>query len=94
MAELADALDSGSSALRGVRVQIPPSAPSLSNLPYHKERFYRRFFMAGLLAYRVNDGLIGSLNVGPAVLEPSTIPLSISGIVDIGVWQYLNNVEP
>jgi len=50
--------------------------------------------MAGLLAYRVNDGLIGSLNVGPAVLEPSTIPLSISGIVDIGVWQYLNNVEP
>ncbi len=27
VAELADALDSGSSALRGVRVQIPPSAP-------------------------------------------------------------------
>lgn len=28
VAELADALDSGSSALRGVRVQIPASAPS------------------------------------------------------------------
>ncbi len=29
VAELADALDSGSSALTGVRVQIPASAPTL-----------------------------------------------------------------
>ena len=31
VAELADALDSGSSALTGVRVQIPASAPMLHN---------------------------------------------------------------
>jgi hypothetical protein len=29
VAELADALDSGSSARKGVGVQIPPSAPSI-----------------------------------------------------------------
>ena len=33
MAELADALDSGSSARKGVRVQIPPSAPPPSQAP-------------------------------------------------------------
>ena len=31
VAELADALDSGSSALTGVRVQIPASAPTIDN---------------------------------------------------------------
>ena len=34
VAKLADALDSGSSARKGVRVQIPPSAPLLTDLHY------------------------------------------------------------
>ena len=34
MAKLADALDSGSSARKGVRVQIPPSAPNKAPMPY------------------------------------------------------------
>ena len=43
MAELADAPDSGSGALRGVRVQIPPSAPLsskfLTRLPHGRSLF-------------------------------------------------------
>ena len=42
MAKLADALDSGSSARKGVRVQIPPSAPHEAPMPFTL-RPYRRF---------------------------------------------------
>ena len=34
VAKLADALDSGSSARKGVRVQIPPSAPHETSMPF------------------------------------------------------------
>ena len=42
VAKLADALDSGSSARKGVRVQIPPSAPHETSMPFTRLPF-RRF---------------------------------------------------
>ena len=39
VAKLADALDSGSSARKGVRVQIPPSAPNEAPMPFTLRSF-------------------------------------------------------
>lgn len=52
VAELADALDSGSSARKGVRVQIPASAPPHNRLSYQGFHRFKPSFMRSASALR------------------------------------------
>jgi hypothetical protein len=66
VAELADALDSGSSARKGVGVRVPPSAPRYVNYlarhPPEPPRLTQSFVLtAGLIVRRSVSGFVGTL---------------------------------
>ena len=79
MAKLADALDSGSSARKGVRVQIPPSAPN--------------FFLRSYQGFRRDSAaFLGSGGTSLPLLQfdpQANVKIDLDEVKEIrGAWAY------
>ena len=73
VAKLADALDSGSSARKGVRVQIPASAPQHLTLPNQGNSSFYRFLFLNQLTPLQTSGLAELSRICRANTQLSTV---------------------